>query len=62
VKAKPGKKSYDNRIWVELKKKLPFEDNAEDARLRDQQWRIIDNNKNGYISLAEFDKGLKDVI
>ena len=23
---------------------------------------MIDNNKNGFISLAEFDKGLKDII
>ena len=30
--------------------------------MRIQQWASIDINNNGYLSLAEIDKGLRDVI
>jgi len=30
--------------------------------LRNQQWTYVDVNNNGYASLAEIDKGLRDVI
>ena len=61
-KAKPKRKTYDTKIWAELKRKLPFENNPKDAKLRDEQWRVLDNNKNGIISLAEFEKGLVDTL
>ena len=62
AKAVPKKKKYDNSIWKILEQKLPWEQNGAHEQLRDQQWRAIDMNGNGYISLAEFDKGLRDVI
>ena len=55
-------KNHDSKIWEELRRKLPWKKTATDKRLRDEQWRILDNNKNGLLSLAEFDKGLRDVL
>ena len=36
--------------------------NEEQERLRNKQWSRIDMNGNGYLSLAEVDKGLTDVV
>jgi hypothetical protein len=30
--------------------------------MRQKQWSEIDMNSNGYLSLAEIDKGLRDII
>lgn len=49
-------------IWEELKVKLPFEDTPEAEAARNKYWGLIDVNSNGYLSLAEIDKGLRDVI
>jgi hypothetical protein len=56
------KKTYDPRIWAELKQKLPWELNNTDKALRIQQWRQLDVNGNGFLSLAELDKGMQYVI
>jgi hypothetical protein len=45
-----------------LKNKLPWGPTPEEEALRDQYWAGFDVNKNGYISLAEVDKGMRDVI
>ena len=58
----PRKKTYDQSIWAELKAKLPWERSAAHEQRRQEQWDLIDKNKNGYISLAEFEKGLLDHI
>lgn len=58
----PSKNKYDNRIWAELKAKLPWEKTEAQRKQRLDQWRQIDMNGNGLLSLAEIDKGLRDVI
>ena len=49
--------------WAEISAKLPCKkkDPAEkQARLK--LWNSMDNNGNGYLSLAEIDKGVRDVL
>ena len=41
---------------------LPYSDSEEDKEKRNKWWSAIDMNGNGYISLAETDRGLLDVI
>ena len=48
--------------WAEISAKLPYEKTAEAKALRDQLWRGIDANGNGYLSLAEVDRGVRDVL
>ena len=51
-----------NIDWAVLRKQLPFK-RTEEARIkRDQLWKQIDINGNGYASLAEVDKGLRDSL
>jgi len=45
-----------------LKAKLPWEKTSDALAKRNQQWNQIDVNGNGYLSLAEVDKGMKEVI
>jgi len=54
AKAQPKQKSYDKKIWVELSKALPWKWNGTDEMLREEQWKYMDMNGNGYVSLAEF--------
>ena len=49
-------------IWQELKDKLPYRKTDVDKSKRQEQWKGIDMNGNGYLSLAEVDKGMRDVI
>ena len=58
----PKNKKYDSRIWEVLKQRLPFEKSAAHTRERENQWMQIDVNGNGLLSLAEVDKGLRDII
>jgi hypothetical protein len=51
-----------NKIWEELEAKLPSGDTEGDVQRRNNYWGAIDVNNNGYLSLAEVDKGLRDVI
>ena len=51
-----------NQIREELEMKLPSGDSEAEAKRRDSYWAAIDMNGNGYLSLAEVDKGLRDVI
>lgn len=55
-------KDKDTAIWAELRDKLPWKQTEKHRHLRAIQFRKIDFNGNGYISLAELDKGLRDVI
>jgi hypothetical protein len=49
-------------IWAELKNKLPFETDPESTQRRQKIWQGFDVNGNGYLSLAEVDKGCLDVL
>jgi Ca2+-binding EF-hand superfamily protein len=51
-----------DKIWEELQVKLPSSDSEADVNQRNSYWAAIDVNGNGYLSLAEVDKGLRDVI
>ena len=62
AKAVPKRKKYNSSIWAELKQRLPWEKNATHEKQREELWRAMDANVNGMLSLAEFEKGLQDVI
>ena len=49
-------------IWKELDQKLPWHKDETSRLKRQEQWRQIDINGNNYLSLAELDKGMRDVI
>jgi hypothetical protein len=51
-----------NKAWEEISAKLPAGDTEDDVKRRDEYWKFIDVNSNGYLSLAEVDKGLRDVV
>lgn len=55
-------KKTDPKIWQELATKLPWRKTEADKKLRDKQWRAIDINGNGLLSLAEVQKGVRDVM
>jgi hypothetical protein len=52
----------NDTIWKELQEKLPWRNTPEDKAKRDQIWNAFDMNGNGYLSLAEVDKGMRDVV
>jgi len=52
----------DDDVWAQLKEKLPYERTEEEKQKRMDQWNKIDVNGNGYLSLAEVDKGMRDVV
>lgn len=49
-------------VWAELREKLPYGTTEHDKQLREKYWSGMDVNGNGYLSLAEIDKGMRDVI
>jgi Ca2+-binding EF-hand superfamily protein len=51
-----------SEIWAQLKEKLPYAKTEEEKAKRNEQWSKIDVNGNGHLSLAEVDKGMRDVI
>jgi len=51
-----------NVDWAALTAKLPMTLSPEDREARKKIWRAIDMNGNGYLSLAEVDKGVRDVL
>jgi hypothetical protein len=52
----------DQDVWAQLKEKLPYQKTDEDKQKRIAQWQKIDVNNNGMLSLAEVDKGMRDVV
>jgi len=48
--------------WVEITGKLPTEKNEDEKEARKELWKSIDINGNGYASLAEMTKGVRDVL
>ena len=51
-----------NPIWDELHDKLPWHLTEEQRQKRIKIWSSIDVNNNGILSLAEVDKGMRDVV
>lgn len=51
-----------SKIWEDLKRCLPYRNNPEQNARRKEIWNSIDVNNNGYLSLAEIDKGLRDIV
>jgi len=48
--------------WSSIHSKLPLDDSAKDKERRKAMFRQFDPNGNGYLSLAEIDKGIRDVL
>ena len=53
---------FKNFDWDKLLKSLPIQKTEEDRKKRKVIWDQIDMNGNGYVSLAEFDRGVRDVL
>ncbi|KRX09832.1 hypothetical protein PPERSA_02704 [Pseudocohnilembus persalinus] len=52
----------DRNTWAELAQKLPSKKNPEDYKKRTELFNLFDPNGNGYLSLAEVDKGIRDIL
>lgn len=52
----------ENFDWGKLLSKLPIKKTSEERKKRRELWRAIDCNGNGYVSLAEMDRGILDVL
>jgi len=48
--------------WETINEKLPFQRNKDAYDKRKEMWASMDVNGNGYLSLAEVTKGVRDVI
>lgn len=48
--------------WLSFSNKLPISRDPASKQLRDDMWRRMDKNGNGYLSLAEVDKGVRDEL
>merc|ERR1712025_794765 len=48
--------------WLEINEKLPFDKTNEEKAKRRELFKQFDPNGNGYLSLAEVDKGMRDVL
>lgn len=48
--------------WDAIREALPIRKNPEEYARRSELWKSIDVNGNGYVSVAELDKGLADAI
>ena len=57
-----NKYAHYDHIWEELSEKLPWHLTPEDKAKREKIWGSFDVNGNGIISLAEVDKGMRDVV
>ena len=53
---------FKNFDWDKLLASLPIAKTEEDRAKRKKIWDAIDMNRNGYVSLAEFDRGVRDVL
>merc|ERR1711872_146081 len=48
--------------WEEINEKLPYARTKDEFSARKELWDAMDVNGNGYLSLAEVTKGVRDVI
>ena len=53
---------FKNFDWDGFIKKLPVGKTDADRDARKKIWNAIDMNGNGFVSLAEFDRGVRDVL
>lgn len=56
-----GLKIHEDHFQL-IKSKLNYQTDPESKRKRDELWSSFDVNGNGLLSLAEVDKGLRDVL
>ena len=62
-KKKEVRKELVNINWKQICKKLPtMKGNPAQAAIRKKMFKDFDPNGNGYLSLAEVDKGIQDVL
>ena len=54
--------NFKNYDWDSLISKLPIKKTLEERKKRKELWNKIDINGNNFVSLAEFDKGIRDVL
>ena len=47
--------------WETINKNLPYTFSDSDKKLRTKIFKTMDPNGNGYVSLAEIDKGMQDM-
>jgi len=59
IKMGEEQKSID---WAAINEKLPYQRNDEQKAKRKEIFNSFDVNSNGYLSLAEVDKGMRDVM
>ena len=48
--------------WKEIQEKLSYQMNADAKKKRDTLFKDFDTNGNGFLSLAEIDKGIQDFL
>merc|ERR1711962_1412620 len=48
--------------WERINSRLPYLRTEEEKEKRKKMWEAIDANDNGYVSLAEVTRGVRDVI
>lgn len=49
--------------WADMARRLPTsKTDPQQIKMRAEYWKGFDNNGNGYVSLAETEKGIRDVI
>ena len=51
-----------NINWEKISAALPYKDDPDSVQRRKKIWSGIDVNNNGFVSLAEIDKGLRDIL
>jgi len=55
-------KQEESIDWSEIHAKLPLDESTQDKERRKALFRQFDPNGNGYLSLAEIEKGIRDVL
>jgi Ca2+-binding EF-hand superfamily protein len=62
VKDSKTSKTPSKVNWKEIHDKLPMTKSTADTKKRAAMFKQFDPNGNGYLSLAEIDKGIRDVL
>jgi hypothetical protein len=55
-------KKGESTSWKEIQEKLSYQMNADAKKKRDTLFKDFDTNGNGFLSLAEIDKGIQDFL
>jgi Ca2+-binding EF-hand superfamily protein len=59
---RPNGRTPTAEEWVKIKSKLPFDVSETEKKKRQEIFRAMDVNGSGQLSLAEVDKGLRDIL